>query len=87
VDGRLVGLSTWIGYSSNEGSMLTLAVMDEQYATPGTRVSLLWGEEGGGSLKPTVEKHVQTEISAVVSPVPYSAVARDSYAEGWRTRR
>ena len=87
VDGRLVGLSTWIGYSSNEGSMLTLAVMDEQYATPGTRVSLLWGEEGGGSLKPTVEKHVQTEIRAVVSPVPYSVVARDSYAEGWRTRR
>jgi syringate O-demethylase len=33
-----------------------------------------------------VERHVQTEIKAVVSPVPYSEVARDSYAEGWRSR-
>jgi syringate O-demethylase len=87
VDGRMVGLSTWIGYSSNEGSMLTLAMMDEQFAKPGTKVSLLWGEENGGTRKPTVERHVQTEIRAVVSPVPYSAVARDSYADGWRTRR
>jgi syringate O-demethylase len=31
--------------------------------------------------------HVQTQIKAVVSPVPYSEVARDSYAEGWRTQR
>lgn len=87
VNGRLVGLSTWVGYSSNEGSMLTLAMMDEEHAKPGTKVNLLWGEEDGGSRKPAVEKHVQTEIKAVVSPVPYSAVARDSYAEGWRTRR
>ena len=35
--------------------------------------------------KPTVERHVQTEIRAIVSPVPCSAVARTSYAEGWRT--
>jgi vanillate/3-O-methylgallate O-demethylase len=25
------------------------------------------------------------DIRAVVSPVPYSVVARNSYAEGWRT--
>ena len=29
------------------------------------------GEEAGGTTKPTVEEHVQTEIRAVVSPVPY----------------
>jgi syringate O-demethylase len=48
-------------------------------------VTFVWGEEGGGSSKPTVERHVQTEIRAIVSPVPYSEVARTSYAEGWRT--
>lgn len=86
-DGRPAGISTWIGYSANEGRMLTLAVLDAEYARPGTRVSLLWGEPGGGTRKPTVERHVQTEIKAVVAPVPYSEVARDSYAEGWRTRQ
>jgi syringate O-demethylase len=83
---RVVGVSTWIGYSSNERRMLTLAVLDEEYAEPGTEVTLVWGEEGGGSSKPTVERHAQAEIRAIVSPVPYAAVARKSYAGagGWR---
>jgi syringate O-demethylase len=84
---RLVGLSTWIGYSSNEGRMLTLAMVDEEHSKPGTQVQLVWGEPDGGSSKPTVEPHVQTEIKATVSPAPYSEVARDSYADGWRTRQ
>jgi syringate O-demethylase len=87
VGGKSVGVSTWIGYSSNEGRMLTLAMLDEQQAKPGTKVQLLWGESNGGSSKPTVEPHVQTEIRATVSPVPYSEVARDSYADSWRTRQ
>jgi glycine cleavage system aminomethyltransferase T len=86
-DGRLVGLSTWISYSANEGRMLTLAMVDADYATPGTEVTLLWGEPDGGTRKPTVERHVQTEIKAIVAPVPYSEVARDSYAESWRTHQ
>ena len=86
-DGRLVGLSTWIGYSANEGKMLTLAMVDEEFAAPGTQVTLLWGEPDGGTRKPTVERHVQTEIRATVSPAPYSEVARDSYADSWRTRQ
>ena len=84
-EGKMVGISTWCGYSSNEGRMLTLAILDEKYSEPGTEVTFVWGEEGGGSSKPTVERHVQTEISAIVSPVPYSEVARTQYAEGWRT--
>jgi syringate O-demethylase len=87
VNDELVGLSTWIGYSSNERRMLTLAVMDEAHAEPGTEVTLVWGEEGGGSAKPTVERHRQTELRATVSPVPYAEVARKSYAGtvGWRS--
>jgi syringate O-demethylase len=85
-DGQAVGISTWIGYSANEGKMLTLAVMNEDYAEPGTEVSLVWGEPDGGSAKPTVERHVQVEIGAVVSPVPYTEAVRRSYAPGsWRT--
>jgi syringate O-demethylase len=87
VDGKQVGISTWVGYSSNEGKMLTLAIVDAEVAQPGTKVSLLWGEPNGGSRKPTVERHVQTEIKAVVAPVPYAEAARDTYAEGWRTNQ
>ena len=86
-DGRTIGVSTWIGYSANEGTMLTLAIVEADFAEPGTEVTLLWGEPGGGTRKPTVERHVQTEIKAIVSSVPYSEVARDSYAEGWRTKQ
>jgi glycine cleavage system aminomethyltransferase T len=82
VDGNTVGVSTWIGYSSNERSMLTLAVLDNAYAKPGTEVTLVWGEKDGGASKPTVEEHTQVEIRAIVSPVPYAKVARDSYRTG-----
>ena len=85
VKGKTAGISTWIGYSSNERRMLTLAILDNEYTKPGTEVTLVWGEEGGGTAKPTVEPHVQTEIRAIVSPAPYSEVARKDYAEGWRT--
>lgn len=84
-DGETVGVSTWIGYSANEGKMLTLAVLDADHAEPGTDVTLVWGEEDGGTAKPTVEPHVQVEIAAVVSPVPYVEAVRTSYAPGgWR---
>jgi syringate O-demethylase len=84
-EGGTVGVSTWIGYSANEGKMLTLAVLDSGHAEPGTEVVLLWGEEDGGTVKPTVERHVQTEIRAVVCPVPYVEAVRTSYAPGgWR---
>jgi len=66
VDGETVGVSTWIGYSSNEGKMLTLAVLDPEHAEPGTEVTLVWGEEDGGTSKPTVERHKQTKIRATV---------------------
>jgi syringate O-demethylase len=85
VDGKTAGISTWIGYSANEGKMLTLAVLDAEHAEPGTEVIFVWGEQDGGSAKPTVERHMQTYMRATVSPVPYAEVARKAYAPGgWR---
>jgi syringate O-demethylase len=84
-DGKSVGLSTWVGYSSNERKMLTLAVLEENYARPGTEVTFVWGEENGGTKKPTVERHRQIEIRATVAPVPYVETVRKNYTEGgWR---
>jgi syringate O-demethylase len=59
--------------------MLTLAVLDPEHAEPGTEVTFVWGEEGGGTRKPTVEPHEQTELRAVVSPVPYVEAVRKAY--------
>ena len=85
VDDETVGVSTWISYTANEGKLLTLAVLDAEHAEPGTEVTFVWGEEDGGTSKPTVERHVQTELRAVVSPVPYVQEVRTSYApESWR---
>jgi vanillate/3-O-methylgallate O-demethylase len=85
LDGEMVGVSTFSGYSYNERSMLSLGVVNSDVEI-GTEVVLVWGEENGGSKKPVVERHRQAEIRATVSPVPYSEVARTSYAEGWRTK-
>jgi syringate O-demethylase len=78
-NGKTVGISTWVGYSSNEGKMLTLAILDQEHAGIGSEVTFVWGEQPGTGSKATVERHVQKEIRAVVSPVPYSEVAREAY--------
>ncbi len=84
-DGAMVGVSTFSGYSYNERSYLSLAMLDEDVEI-GTEVTLVWGEEGRGSSKPVVERHAQAELRAIVSPCPYSEVPRTSYHEGWRTK-
>jgi vanillate/3-O-methylgallate O-demethylase len=84
-DGEMVGVSTFSGYSYNERSMLSLAIVDVDVEI-GTEVTLVWGEENGGSAKPVVERHRQAELRAIVSPCPYSEVARTTYHEGWRSK-
>jgi vanillate/3-O-methylgallate O-demethylase len=74
------------GYSYNERSMLSLGIVEHDVKI-GTEVTLLWGEEGGGTKKTTVERHKQLEIRAVVSPVPYSKTVRETYHEGWRSHQ
>ena len=82
--GKTVGFSMFSGYSYNERSMLSLGVVDPDVEI-GSEVKVVWGESGGGSKKTTVERHKQLEIRAIVSQVPYSRVARETYAKGWRT--
>jgi glycine cleavage system aminomethyltransferase T len=76
--GDYVGRSAHCGYSSNERSMLSLAVVDVSVAEPGTEVVLVWGEPTPSS-KPAVEDHVQVKIRATVQPAPLVAKARGEY--------
>ena len=77
-DGRRVGISMDCGYLANERVVVSLAVIDESLAIPGSTVTVLWGEDPN-SAKPQVEAHVQTEIRATVAPAPYGAHARTTY--------
>ena len=78
-NGEAIGISTWIGYSSNEGKMLTLAILNNEHAAVGNEVAFIWGEQPGTGSKATVERHVQMEIRATVAPLPYAEVAREAY--------
>ena len=77
--GQPVGISTYTGYTYNERVMISLGVVDAAHSQPGTPVTIVWGEEGRGTPKPTVERHKQIEIRATVAAVPYTEVARVAY--------
>jgi len=83
--GKTVGVSMFTGYSYNEKQALSLATINPRIPV-GTEVRVVWGEENGGTKKTTVEPHKQIEVRAIVSPLPYSRVARETYKEGWRTK-
>ncbi|HEY6508774.1 MAG TPA: hypothetical protein VIY56_12230 [Vicinamibacterales bacterium] len=78
-DGKTVGVSTYTAYTFNERAMLSLGYVDDALSTPGTEVSIVWGEEGGGTSKPTVEPHTPVTVRATVAPAPYGQVAREEY--------
>ncbi|MBL0704553.1 vanillate/3-O-methylgallate O-demethylase [Sinomonas cellulolyticus] len=82
--GNVVGFSMFTGYSANERTALSLGTVNPD-VPEGAEVKVVWGEPDGGTSKAAVEPHEQLEVRAVVSPVPYSAVARSEYHGGWRT--
>jgi vanillate/3-O-methylgallate O-demethylase len=83
--GKTVGLSMFNGYSFNERCMLSLGVVDPEINV-GDVLTMVWGEDNGGTRKTSVERHKQTEIRVKVAQTPYSRDARESYVESWRTR-
>jgi len=84
--GKTVGFSMFGGYSHNERCGLSLGVVDAGINI-GDVLTLLWGEENGGTTKPTVEPHRQCEVRVKVSQTPYARDAREGYHEGWRSRQ
>lgn len=66
VGDKLVGLSTYTVYTVNVKGWFSLAMLDEDVAD-GSEVTLVWGEPNGGSNRPVVERHEQTDVRATVS--------------------
>ena len=80
LDGRLVGISTDVGYLVNDHVFVSLAVLDAEAAEYGTKVDLVWGE-APLTRKPQVEEHRQVTVRATVAPAPYDDFARGGYRD------
>jgi vanillate/3-O-methylgallate O-demethylase len=72
-DGELIGLSTYPAYTANVRGWFSLAMIDEDHAVNGDEVTLIWGEPDGGSAKPGVERHTQTEIKVTIGWKPFES--------------
>jgi vanillate/3-O-methylgallate O-demethylase len=70
--GELVGISRHAAYQNSIGGVLSLAIVDPRHAPIGSEVIITWGEPGGGSRKPQVERHEQTTIRGRVARAPYA---------------
>ena len=77
-NGKVVGISTWTGYSANERAILSLGTIDAELSAPGTEVTLVWGEDKPSS-KVQVEEHVPVKIRVTVMPAPLVESARTVY--------
>ncbi|HEX4096790.1 MAG TPA: aminomethyl transferase family protein, partial [Caulobacteraceae bacterium] len=84
-NGKVVGLSMFSGYSSNERQALSLGVVDPNIEE-GEVLTLVWGEPGG-TKKLTSEAHKPLDVRVKVAPVPFARDARETYADGWRTKQ
>ena len=78
-NGNMVGISCYPIYTSNFRRWISLAMIDENASGVGSEVTIRWGEPDGGSAKPLVERHVQTDVRATVGPCPISETARENY--------
>ncbi|MEM8981227.1 MAG: aminomethyl transferase family protein, partial [Pseudomonadota bacterium] len=65
-----VGVSFYPAYSEADRTCISLASIRPDLAVEGQELTLIWGEPGGGSGKPTVERHVQKAVRVFVDPKP-----------------
>jgi len=77
--GDRVGVSTYVSFLAPDHAWVSLAVVDAEWAQPGTELAVLWGEPNGGSHRPMVERHVQMPVRVRVAVWPFSELARKEY--------
>jgi vanillate/3-O-methylgallate O-demethylase len=79
LNGKRIGFSTYVVYSSNVRRWISLALLEETAVQDGDTVELVWGEPDGGSNRPVVERHRQTTVRAMVAPSPVASKIREGY--------
>lgn len=82
-DSSLVGLTYQTATLDPTGTILSLALVDKEFATPGTEVSVVWGEHPGAGTAPDADLGFP-RIRAVVQPAPFDEHARTLYRKNAR---
>ncbi|MFJ7241781.1 aminomethyl transferase family protein [Streptomyces olivaceus] len=77
-EGELVGSTEYTAFSDPYGTMLSLALLSEEQAKPGTEVIVVWGDHPGGDVAPDADLGL-ARIRATVQPCPYNEFARAGY--------
>jgi vanillate/3-O-methylgallate O-demethylase len=77
-ESTLVGLTFYTGYIDPLQTILSLALINKQYAEPGTNVCLIWGEHPGPG-KSAIAEQAFARLRATVQVAPYNDYARTSY--------
>jgi vanillate/3-O-methylgallate O-demethylase len=76
--GKEVGVSAYTAYSTAERTVLSMALVEPDVEV-GDEVTIHWGEAGGGYGNHVVPATEPYSVQAIVSPAPYSRVAREDY--------
>ncbi|MBW4332132.1 aminomethyl transferase family protein [Stakelama sp. CBK3Z-3] len=78
VNGEMVGLSMYTANFPDDGTLLSLGLIDKAHAAPGTEVEIVFGEHPGPEAPADFHRSLP-RIRAKVQPSPYDQVARTSY--------
>ncbi|MFD9325435.1 aminomethyl transferase family protein [Streptomyces sp. NPDC060065] len=74
----LVGMTCQTASLDPVGTILSLTLIDKEYAEPGTEVSVVWGEHPGPGTAPDADLGFP-RIRATVQPAPFNQHARTLY--------
>ncbi|MCX4911037.1 aminomethyl transferase family protein [Streptomyces sp. NBC_00878] len=74
----LVGVTMQTASIDPVGTLLSLALVDKEYAEPGTQVRVVWGEHPGSGTDPEADLGFP-RVRATVHPVPFNLHARTLY--------
>jgi vanillate/3-O-methylgallate O-demethylase len=77
-DGKLVGVAFQTGLIGPLNAILSLGLVDHEYAAPGTRLDFIWGEHPGPGNDPNADFGYQ-KLSVTVEASPYNEHARSDY--------
>ncbi len=77
-DDKLVGITYHTGPIPHLGAVLSLAILDNEHAEPGTEVTVVWGEHPGPGTSPEADLGF-ARVRATVRPAPYNEFARTGY--------
>jgi vanillate/3-O-methylgallate O-demethylase len=78
VDGEPVGMTFHTGPIDTIGEILSLALIDNEHAAPGTAVTFVYGEHPGPGSDPAAAGEY-ARLRATVQPSPYNEYARTQY--------